>query len=157
MKKYDVMGHTMIKLSSLGYAIRKGHRLAEMFYSGEQLEAAEHALDNVVRQVYLDELRGAKTDEEREAVVLEIPGDFMVYRIADGVKRKFDFFQEFSDGRPVVTLFASRAMKFDYESKAKEVAKELGEGWEVWDLCNDAHEDTAHILDMLFRDGEETV
>lgn len=154
MHKYDVMGYSMVKLSSLGYAIRKGREFAEMFYTGEQLEAANRALDHIVRQVYIDELRMAKTDEEKDAVVLEIPGDFMVYRVTDAKKHKMDFFKEFDEGRPVVTWSAARAMKFDYESKAKEVAETLGEGWEVWDLCSDAHEDTQHLLDVIFSEGE---
>ena len=153
MHKYDVMGHTMFKLSSLGYSIRKARDVAGIIYTDKEKElaAANYMLDYIVKEVYRDELNAAKTDEEKEAVVLEIPGDFLIYKKGEG-KHDVLYFQEFINGQPVLTRSATRSMKFDYYSTATQIAAELGEGWIVMDMCSEAHEDAKRLLDAIFSE-----
>lgn len=153
MRKFDVLGITMFKLSSLGYSIRKARDVAGIIYKDneKELEAANYILDYIVKEVYRDELNAAKTDEEKEAVVLEIPGDFLIYKKGEG-KNNILYFQEFMDGQPLFSRSAVCAMKFDYYSKAVQVAAELGEGWTVMDMCSEAHEDAKRLLDAIFSE-----
>lgn len=153
MRKFDVLGITMFKLSSLGYSIRKARDVAGIIYKDKEkeLEAANYILDYIVKEVYRDELNAAKTDEEKEAVVLEIPGDFLIYKKGEG-KHNVIYFQEFVDGKPVVTWSAVCSMKFDYYSKAEQIAEELGDGWHVLDTCAEAHEDKKRLLDAIFSE-----
>lgn len=151
MHKYEVMGFTMFKLSSLGYSIRKARDVAGIIYKDKEKElaAANDILDYIVKEVYRDELNLATTEKQKEAVVLEIHGDFLIYKKGEG-KHDVLYFREFMNGQPVLTRSATRSMKFDYYSTATQIAAELGEGWTVMDMCSEAHEDAQRLLDAIF-------
>ena len=153
MRKHKVLGHTMIMLKDLGFAISEA-RKAAMYDDRERLEAYNKALDYIVREVYADELYNAKTDEEKEAVVLEIPGDFYVYKPGKG-KLSQMFARWEGKGNPVLTDLSSKAMIFSYESMAQEVAKELGEGWMVCNACAAANEKARRLLKAIFEEDDE--
>lgn len=163
MKKYDIMGHQMVKLESLGYAIRESKKLTEMLYGDDKnpevMKAVGFALDDIVRRAYADELRSAKTDDEKDAVVIEIPGNFLVYKPGEK-KHDITYFDGWGGkNKAYTTMSASHAMTFAYESKASEVAAVLNQedpGWKVADLCEDATTDASYLLNAIFSEpGDE--
>ena len=159
MKKYDIMGHQMIKIRDLCHAIRILRNSIERIWSDwpEEKKAAYYdAYDGVVRRVFLEELKEAKTEEERDAI-LEMPGDFVVYKVGE-TRYDIEYFREWDNGKAVITRKPFQCMYFDYESMAKEVAERLGEGWEVLDASPEEHNDRVRLLNVLFGttdDGEE--
>lgn len=156
MQKYNIMGWEMIKVDDLKYIIRKcrKHIKENWFnYSDEQKAAALSAYDDVVKQLYREELRGVESPEERDAI-LEMTGDFIVCKRNDD-KRGFSYFSEWYDGKAIITNRAPKCMHFDYESKAEEVAERLGEGWVVCDTCDAEYEDNKRLLKAIFGETEE--
>lgn len=156
MQKYNIMGHEMIKVRDMRHAIRKLRRGIELNYKNfnkEQQAMIHLAYNDVVRQLYLEELREAKSPDEISAI-LEMPGDFVVYK--KGPERyDIEYFEKFDHGKPIVTRKAFRCMYFDYESKAKEVAESLGDGWQVMDASPEEHEDNKRLLNVLFGTTDE--
>ncbi len=93
MQKYNIMGWEMVKVNDLKHAIRVlRKRMKENWfnYSDEQKAAALSAYDDVVKQLYREELRGVESPEERDAI-LEMTGDFIVCK-RDDDKRGFSYF-----------------------------------------------------------------
>ena len=155
MQKYDVMGHEMVKVRDIRHAIRKLRKGIKVTYKNfdKEKQAMVHlAYNDVVRQLYQEELKAAKTPEEIKAV-LEMPGDFIVYK-RDG-KKKFAFFEAWDSGKAVITDRPYRCMTFDYESKAEEVAESLGEGWMVLDASPEAHRDTVRLWRAIFGETDD--
>lgn len=160
MKRYELMGRTFVELKSVGYALRESRKTTEMLYGDdakpEIMEAVDFALECITRQIYIEELHAAKTDEEKEAVVLEIPGDFVVCKpIGKPKDRKALFFRGYNHGEPIICENGNDVMMFDYLSKAKEVAENLGEGWRAVDVCEDSNNATHRLLDVLMEAQDE--
>lgn len=156
MQKYNIMGWEMVKVDDLKHAIRvlrKWTRENQFNYTEEMKAAALYAYDDMVRQLYRDELRGVESPEEI-AAILEMTGDFIVYK-RENDKRVFSYFSEWDNGRAIITNRASKCMHFDYESKAEEVAERLGEGWVVHDTCDAEYEDNKRMLKAIFGETEE--
>lgn len=156
MQKYNIMGWEMVKVDDLKHAIRvlrKRMRENWFNYTEEMKAAALSACDDMVRQLYRDELQDAKSPEERDAI-LEMTGDFIVCK-RDDDKRGFSYFSEWYNGKAIITNRAPKCMHFDYESKAEEVAERLGEGWVVHDTCDAEYEDNKRLLKAIFGETEE--
>lgn len=109
------------------------------------------AYNDIVRAIYREELAAAKTPEEITAI-LEMPGDFIVIK---GTKRDdLVAFQEWKDGNAVIGK-VSDAMWFDYESKAEEIAEQLGDGWRVMDMSVEDYERTKRFLNAIFEEDKD--
>lgn len=158
MKKYDIMGHQMVKVSELRWVIRRLRKDVPINYKNfdKEKQAMVHlAYNDIVRHLYLEELKAAESPEEIEAI-LEMPGTFVVYQKGDKGRTDITFFSEFADGgKPVVTKKASRCMIFSYESKAQEVARSLGEDWKVMDASKEEYEANKRLLDAIFGDDDD--
>ena len=158
MKKYDIMGHQMVKVSELRWAIhrlRKDIPIRYKNFDEQEQVMVQLAYNDIVRHLYLEELKAAESPEEIEAI-LEMPGTFVVYRNGGDGRDDIIFFSEFADdGEAVVTRKASRCMIFSYESKAKEVAGALGEDWKVADVSKEEYEADKRLLDAIFGDDDD--
>ena len=155
MKKYDIMGHEMVEVRSIRHAVRRLRKTIEVRYSHldkEQQAIVHSAYTDLVRVIYRDELKAAKTPDEIRAI-LEMPGDFIVAK-REG-KRDISCFYGFEGGKPVFSKKLYLAMHFDYESKAREVAESLGEGWHAVDTDPEEYEDNKNFLDAIFDWKEE--
>ena len=89
MKKYNVMGYEMVKVRDLRHTVRKLRRTVKERYNmfdAEKQAMIHLAYNDIVKQLYLEEFNRAKTPDEIRAV-LEMPGDFVVYR---GGKDRYD-------------------------------------------------------------------
>lgn len=155
MKKYDIMGHEMVEVRSIRHAVRRLRKTIGVRYSHldkEQQAIVHSAYTDLVRAIYRDELKAAKTPDEIRAI-LEMPGDFIVAK-REG-KRDLTCFYMFEDGKPVLSKKLYLAMHFDYESKAREIAESLGEGWHVVDTDPEEYEGNKRFLDAIFGDLKE--
>ena len=156
MKKYNIMGHEMIKVRDMRYAIRKLRKMVDLSYKNfdkEKRGMVQLAYNDVVRQIYLEELQEAKTPEEIEAI-LEMPGDFVVYKSGE-TKYDIEYFEAWDNGKAVTTRKPYRCMYFTYESMAKGVAERLGDGWKVLDASPEAHADQKRLLNILLGTTED--
>lgn len=157
MKKYDIMGHQMVKVSELRWVIRRLRKDIPIRYKNfdeQEQVVVQLAYNDIVRQLYLEELKAAESPEEITAI-LEMPGTFVVYRNGGDGRDDIIFFSKFDDGgEPVVTRKASRCMFFSYESKAKEVAGALGKDWKVLDASKEEYEANKRLLDAIFGDDD---
>lgn len=158
MKKYDIMGHQMVKVSELRWVIRRLRKDVPILYKNFDKEKQAMVLlayNDIVRHLYLEELKAAESPEEIEAI-LEMPGTFVVYRNGGDGRDDIIFFSKFADGgEPVVTRKASRCMFFSYESMANEVVRSLGEGWKVMDASKEEYEADKRLLDAIFGDDDD--
>lgn len=158
MKKYNIMGYEMVKVRDIRHAIRKLRRGIERNYQNfdaDKRAMVSLAYNDVVRQIYLEELREAKTPDEIRAI-LEMPGDFVVYKVGE-TRYDIEYFREWDNGKAVITRKPFQCMYFDYESMAKEVAERLGEGWEVLDASPEEHADRKRLLNVLFGTTDDDV
>ena len=108
MKKYNIMGHEMIKVRDMRYAIRKLRKMVDLSYKNfdkEKRGMVQLAYNDVVRQIYLEELQEAKTPEEIEAI-LEMPGDFVVYKSGE-TKYDIEYFEYDYMYSPLPVLYFS--------------------------------------------------
>lgn len=158
MKKYNIMGFEMAKMEDVKWCIRNVRREIDSFGSHKSEEAVKFAkfiLELVVRNMYIDEIRAAKSDEEKENI-LEMTGDFIVVKVeGKGKDRTIRYFGRFEDDVAIVEKMPYRAMHFDYESKAEEVAKYLGEDWHVVDLNPQEYETNKRMIDYLTSDTQK--
>ena len=154
MKKYNVMGYEMVKLTDLCYGLRRTRKEIDSPY-GRKSEAEKagmrKAVENMTRFVFAEEIRNAKDDDEIKAI-LEIKGDFIVYKTVDRRRRAFRYFGGYVDHEAVITDKASGAMHFAYEGMAEHVAGKLGKDWGVCDTCQAAYEDMERLLHAIFDD-----
>lgn len=152
MKKYDVMGYEMAKMEDVKWCIRNVRREIDSFGSHKSEEARDFAkfiLELVVRNMYIDEIRAAKSDEEKENI-LEMTGDFIVVKAeGKGKDRIIRYFGQFDNGKAVIERMPYKAMHFDYESMAKQVAEQLGEDWTAVDLNPQEYECNKRMIDYL--------
>lgn len=152
MKKYDVMGYEMAKMDDVKWCIRKARKSIDTFGSHKSDEAVKFArfiLECAIRQMFIDEIRAVESDEER-AAILEMTGDFIVVKAeGKGKDRTIRYFGRFEDDTAIVEKMPYRAMHFDYESKAEEVAKYLGEDWHVVDLNPQEYATNKRMIDYL--------
>lgn len=151
MKKYNIMGYEMVKVRDIRHAIRKLRRGIEQNYQNfdaDKRAMVSLAYNDVVRQIYLEELREAKTPDEIRAI-LEMPGDFVVYKVGE-TRYDIEYFREWDNGKAVITRKPFQCMYFDYESMAQNVAERLGEGWKVLDASPEEHNDRVMLLNVLF-------
>lgn len=156
MKKYDVMGWEMAKMEDVKWCIRNVRKDIDSFGSHKSEEARDFAkfiLELVVRNMFIDEIRAAKSDEEKENI-LEMTGDFIVVNV-EGKDRTIRYFGRFEDDTAIVEKMPYRAMHFDYESKAEEIAKYLGENWSVVDLNPQEYETNRRMIDYLTYDTQK--
>jgi hypothetical protein len=150
MKKYDVMGWEMVKLEDVCHAIRATRNDIDRLYSNEdKKEGMRDACEDIIRRIFIDEIRDATSPEEVDAI-LEMRGDFVVS------KRDKDnsiiFFSAWDNGEAVTSRMAFKCMHFDYESKAREIAEKLGEGWIVVDTCQADYDEKKRLLNAIFGD-----
>ena len=69
MKKYNVMGHEMAKMEDVKWCVRKARKDIDLFgrdKSDEANDFAKFILELVIRSMFIDEIRAAKSDEEKE-------------------------------------------------------------------------------------------
>lgn len=166
MKKININGQDYIQVRQLREEIRHLRKSIGILYNNfdEDHRAMVHlAYNDIVRVLYREELAAAKTPEEHRAI-LEMPGDFIVFRFTgDRPNRSLEYFCEWEDGGAVISDCADDAMWFSYESKAEEVASALNtsfecDGWHVCDMSPEEKERTNRLLKAIFSeegdDGE---
>ena len=147
MKKYMVMGKEMVMLEDVCHMIRKLRKEIDAPYNMREEErkaGMREAYENIVRHIFIEEIRGAKNQDEIERI-LEMQGDFVVVR-KDSGKKGLSYFGGWTDGKAMVTTRSSECMHFDYESMADLTAERLGEGWMVVDTCPAEYEDNIRML-----------
>ena len=158
MKKFNVMGYEMAKMEDVKWCVRKARKSIDTLGHDKSDEAKDFArfiLELVVRQMFIDEIRAADSDEER-AAILEMTGDFIVVKAeGKGKDRTIRYFGRFEDDTAIVEKMPYRAMHFDYESKAEEIAKYLGENWTVVDLNPQEYETNKRMIDYLTSDTQK--
>lgn len=153
MKKYNVMGYEMAKMEDVKWCIRRARRNIDLF--GDKMDDAtkdyaRFILDLLVHIMYVDELRAAASEEEKDNI-LETTGDFVVYKAeGKGKDKSVTYFEKFDNGEAVTTRWAYHALSFAYESKAKQVAEQLGEGWTVMDTNPQEGESARRMLNAIF-------
>ena len=156
MKKYNVKGYEMVKVSALRYEIRRLRKSIDIFYANfdeDHKAMVNLAYNDIVRALYREELKEAKSPEEIKAI-LEMPGDFLVIKVEG--KKDISYFAEWIEkGKAGITKDARQAMHFDYESKAEEIAERLGEGWRVFDNSSEDYEYHKRLLDAIFGEDNE--
>lgn len=146
MEKFNIMGMEVVKVDEIKNAIRHIRKDAAFLYDDSK-DAVNCVCDMFIRQLYYDELKAAKTQEE-EAAIMEMTGDFIIY---NSDSPKVLFFTGFDDGAKVTEHY-SQCMVFSYESKAQEVAEQLGDGWKVLDASEEEYQRSKRLLDTLFED-----
>ena len=158
MKKYNVMGHEMAKMEDVKWCVRKARKDIDLFgrdKSDEANDFAKFILELVIRSMFIDEIRAAKSDEEKENI-LEMTGDFIVAKCeGKGQDRTIRYFGQFDNGKAVIERMPYKAMHFDYESMAKHVAEQLGEDWHAVDLNPQETEHAQRFLDAIFEDKDD--
>lgn len=156
MKKYNINGHEMLMLDDVKCAIRRLRRRYDKsdLISPEEKAVLYDTLDDVVKEIFAEELSEARRDYDGKVnKILEMSGDFAVYKRGE-CKRDISYVIALGAwGKPVIGENADLALHFTYESEAKKVAKDLGEGWEVIDLTPGAYADEERLLKAIF--GEE--
>ena len=152
MKKFNVMGYEMAKMEDVKWCVRKARKSIDTFgrdKSDEAVKFARFILECAIRQMFIDEIREAKSDEEKENI-LEMTGDFIVVKAeGKGKDRTIRYFGQFDNGKAVIERMPYKAMHFDYESMAKQVAEQLGEDWTVVDLNPQEYECNKRMIDYL--------
>lgn len=156
MKKLIIGNNEFISLDDIKFAIRQLRNDPNIFrkYSDTEQAAVVDACNFLVRQIFLEEVKAAKTQDEIDAII-QMPGDFVVCKQV--AKRSVIFFKEWSAGKAVVTASGNEALVFSYESKAKEIAAELGEGWSICDISKAASDHRKRILEILTREIPEDI
>lgn len=144
MNKIKINGEDWVKLKDVCDVIRIVRKDADEHDAG--------VLNRVVRMMFWDELKAAKSDEEKETV-MEMPGDFIVFRRLDTGK-KVEYFSHWDKGIGIATKEGSEAMEFEYESMAEYVAGKLGEGWEVLDINAESARARSRLLNAIFGEDE---
>lgn len=160
MKKININGREYIKISFLRHEIKTLKETIDLRYGGFsdfQKNAVKVAYGDIIRVIYEEELEAglahATSPEEIRAVhaaIYDMPGDFIVYRESDGSKNVV-FFTEWNDGKAIIGAF-DEAMVFSYESKAMEIAEQLGDGWKVMDISEEAFAVDKKLLDAILRE-----
>ena len=154
MYKLMINGQAYIKVRTIREEIRFLRRSIDDRYCNFDADhrAMIHlAYNDIIKAIYREELARAKTPEEIDAI-MEMPGDFIVTK--GHKKEELVGFLGFENGEPIIGD-VNDVMFFDYESKAKEVAERLGEGWDVIDMSPEDYERTKRFLNAIFEDDDE--
>lgn len=154
MKKIVIGGQRYIRERELREHIRYLRKNVDTNYSrfDKDHRAMVHlAYNDIVRFLYQEELKNAKTPDEIRAIH-EMPGDFMVIR-SNGDKT-YAAFVGWNHGDPIFGSLGE-GMVFDYESMAQGIAEELGDGWEVFDASHEAADRYKKLLNALFSGGDD--
>lgn len=152
MKKYDVMGWEMVKLEDVCHAICCVRKDIDRPYSNasdDKKDGMRDACEDIIRRIFIDEIRDATSPEEVDAI-LEMKGDFVVSKRDED--NSIIFFSAWDNGEAVTSRMAFKCMHFDYESKAHEVAEQLGDGWIVVDTCQADYDEKKRLLNAIFGD-----
>lgn len=116
-------------------------------------DRTEDVIFLISQLMFYDEVMEAETDEERDAA-RELPGDFIVYKdlgYRNPNGKRLIYFSEFADGEGKAVDSMDKAMCFEYESKAEEVAKMLGEEWNVVCVGYECGRITKRHMDAIYR------
>lgn len=157
MKKYKrTDGTVYVKLQDIKEIlrdVRSESKVDSFLFKGEEMqEGAQRAIEAVIRRIFIEELRKTESQEEEDAI-LEMSGDFIVYRKRSDEQREF-FLGWQEGGIPIIALDIEDAMYFDYESKAEEIAEELEKrisgGWSVCNMSQYQYEKNKKLLDAIF-------
>ncbi len=154
MHKIKIGEQEYIKVTTIREEIRYLRKSIDTRYHNfdeEHRAMVNLAYNDIVRAIYREELAAAKTPEEIDAII-EMPGDFIVTK--GRKKEELVGFLGFENGEPIIGD-VNDVMFFDYESKAKEVAERLGEGWNVIDMSPEDYERTKRFLNAVFEDDDE--
>jgi len=154
MYKLKINGQDYIKVRNIREEIRYLRKSIDTRYHNfdEDHRAMVHlAYNDIVRAIYQEELAAAKTPEEHAAII-EMPGDFIV--VKGHMKGEFAGFLGWKDGNALIGDI-NDSLFFDYESKAKEVAEQLGDGWWVMDMSMEEAERTRKFLSAIFSPSED--
>ena len=154
MKKIVIGGQRYIRERELREHIRYLRKNVDTNYSrfdADHRAMVHLAYNDIVRFLYQEELKNAKTPDEIRAIH-EMPGDFMVIR-SNGDKT-YTAFVGWNHGDPVFGSLGD-GMVFDYESMAKEIADYLGENWTVVDLNPQEYETNKRMIDYLTSDTQK--
>ena len=152
MKKYDVMGWEMVKLEDVCHAIRRTRNDIDWLHSNaseDEKKGMRDACEDIIRRIFIDEIRDATSPEEVDAI-LEMKGDFVVSKRDED--NSIIFFSAWDNGEAVTSRMAFKCMHFDYESKAREIAEKLGDGWIVVDTCQADYDEKKRLLNAIFGD-----
>lgn len=120
-------------------------------------ENTDKVIDMIAHLMFYDEIRQAKTDEEREAAK-ELPGDFVVCQKLGHVNpngKRVIYFMEFADGEGRAIDSIEKAMFFEYKSMAEEVAKKLKGDWKVICMGIEDGRIVERVAKRLFGDENE--
>lgn len=153
MQKININGRIYIRLREIREEIRWLRKNIDTLYGNfdEDHRAMVHlAYNDIIRAIYREELKKAKTPEEIKAIY-EMPGDFVV--ISGTKKEDLRGFIKWEDGKAVIGK-VNECLIFDFESKAEEIAEQLGEGWRVMDISPEEHERTQRLLRAIFSPSE---
>jgi len=161
MKKININGQDYVKLRSLREEIRFLRKNIDVLYQNfdEDHRAMVHlAYNDIVRALYREELRAARTPEEHKAI-LEMPGEFIVCRmIGEKKSHKLEVFSEWCSGSPVISDCGEEALVFSYESKAQETVDYLlehnGEGWHVLDISPEENDRRKRFWKAIFDNDD---
>jgi hypothetical protein len=156
------MGYEMAKMEDVNWCVRNARKAIKTFGNDKGEEAnkfAEFILELVVRNLYRDEIKSAKSDEEKDAI-LEMTGDFIVVNVAGKyTERVIKYFCGFEDGEADISRFSENTLHFDYESMANEVAERLsedtGDEWHTVDLNPHETQMNRSFLEAIFSTEEE--
>lgn len=154
MKKLVLGNKEFIALDDIKFALRNLRNNPEIWpgYTEEQQTAVVTACNHIIRQIFLEDIKAAKTQFEIDAIV-EMTGDFVVYKPIG--KKKAVFFQEWKGGEAVFAEHGNEAMVFSYESKAKEIAENLGGEWRVCDIGRPACDYRKRLLAAIFQADDD--
>lgn len=145
MKKYNIFGTEVVKLSELKYELRRIRRdWPRILAENDNLDRetiATQAINCVVRSLFREEFVQAKTNEERKHII-EMPGEFIVCKSNKGGTLTF-FSGIDNDNRPIYTDKEDEVLRFEYESQAEETAEALrkdGGDWTAIDMSDEEGE-----------------
>lgn len=153
MYKLMINGQPYIKVRTIREEIRYLRKNVDTIYHNfdeSHRAMVQLAYNDIVRSIYREELNAAETPEDVEAI-LEMPGDFVVIK-----GRKIGELQGFlgwEDGKAIIGDI-NKSMFFSYESKAQEIAEQLGEGWRVFDMSPEDNERTQRFLNAVFKEND---
>lgn len=146
MKKYKSGYHTYIKLEDMNDILRSVR-------DDNIFKGTKNVISQIVHLMMYDELKACKTEDERKAI-LDIPGDFVVYK--RNAPRKVEYFERWANGGLYVTGNKfDCAMHFRHEGMAKGVAEKLGKDWKYMDVGAETLEISHRAYDSIMKILEE--
>lgn len=106
--------------------------------------------NDVVRAIYHDLFEFVDpADATDENGALEIPGEYIIARLAPDDETKVEYFDGYQDKVPQVGNKYGYSLRFTFRSIAKRHAARLGNGWSVIDMNNKTG--NPDVLRVIFR------